>query len=65
MNYIHVKTKTATVTMISEKVSRNIFIDLTTNAKKKMEVFEKLMSKNDKLDDTLIDTLLTKKILTW
>jgi hypothetical protein len=65
MNYIHVKTKDLTVTMSSEKVSRNIFIDLTKGSKKKMEAIESLMSQYDKLDDPLIDILLTKKILTW
>lgn len=65
MNYIHLKTENKIITMVSDKVSRNIFIDLTVNAAKKLEVIEKALTKSDKLEDSVLDKMLTKKILTW
>lgn len=65
MNFIHLKTKDHLITLRSDKVSQNIFIDLTDKPEEKMQAIEAVMKKKKKLDTAAIGQLQQKQILTW
>lgn len=64
--FISIKTKTQTITMSSNKVAENIFIDLTTKVKAKMSAIESSFSPSSgSLECDAIKNLRKQKILVW
>ena len=51
--------------MISNKISKNIFVDLCTDADKKIKNIESIMKKKNMLDEADILKLQRKQTISW
>lgn len=65
MPFIHLQTKNELVTLRSERVAENIYIDLRKNSKTKLKAIEDALPKFGMLDSALIDGLRKNKTLVW
>ena len=65
MPFINLKTKDYIITLKSDKVSSNIFIDLTEKSEEKIKILDKAITKKGSLDDLTILKLQQKQIIAW
>lgn len=65
MPFIHLQTKNELVTLRSDRVAENIFVDLQKSPKTKLKAIEDALPKFGMLNAALIADLRKQKVLVW
>ncbi len=65
MPFIHLQTKNELVTLRSDRVAENIFVDLRKSPKTKVKALEEALPKFGMLDIAAIRELRKQNILVW
>lgn len=65
MPFIHLQTKNEIVTLRSDRVAENIFVDLRKSPKTKLKSIEEALPKFGMLDSAVIAKLRNQNVLVW
>ncbi len=65
MPFIHIQTKNELVTLRSDRVAENIFLDLRKSPKTKLKSIEQALPKFGMLETAAIKSLRKQNVLVW